>query len=142
MFQKSADWIQQKKNSPLASRMGGVWERQIQSIKKILLSPMKTHRSSLDEKSLVTLFVKVEDIVNSRTLVAEKVNDVNSQAALSPIHIFIMNSKVAIPHLLYFGDSTFIAQRDGGGYSISVMRLEFVGARNFLLLVKTSRNGN
>ena len=53
-----------------------------------------------------------------------------------------MNSKVAIPHLVYFGDSTFIAQRDGGGYSISVMRLEFVGARNFLLLVKTSRNGN
>ena len=34
MFQKSADWIQQKKNSPLASRMGGVWERQIQSNQK------------------------------------------------------------------------------------------------------------
>ena len=31
MLQNSADWVQCKRNPPLASRMGGVWERQIRS---------------------------------------------------------------------------------------------------------------
>ena len=55
---------------------------------------MKSHEVSLDEESLNTLFVEVEGIVNSRQLVVEKINDANSQAALSPSHILTMNSKV------------------------------------------------
>ena len=31
MLQNSADWVQCKRNLPLASQMGGVWERQIRS---------------------------------------------------------------------------------------------------------------
>ena len=31
MLQNSADWVQCKRNPPLASQMGGVWERQIRS---------------------------------------------------------------------------------------------------------------
>ena len=94
MLQKSADWIQWKRNPPLASYMGGVWERQIRSARNILSSLMKTHGVSLDEESLNTLFVKVEGIVNSRPLVVETINDPNSQAALSPSHILTMKSKV------------------------------------------------
>ena len=48
---------------------------------------MKTHGTSLDEKSLNTLFVEEEGIVNSRPLVVETINDVNSQAALSLSHM-------------------------------------------------------
>ena len=51
--------------------MVGVWERQIQSARNILSSLMKTHGTSLDEKLLNTLFVEVEDIVNSRPLVVD-----------------------------------------------------------------------
>ena len=67
--------------------MVGVWERQIQSARNILSSLMKTHGTSLDEKLLNTLLVEVEDIVNSRPLVVETINDVNSQAALLPSHM-------------------------------------------------------
>ena len=64
---------------------------------------MKTHGVSLDEESLNTLFVEVEGIVNSRPLVVETINDVNSQAALSPSHILTMKSKVVIPPPDMFG---------------------------------------
>ena len=102
MLQNSADWIQWKRNPPLASHMGGVWERQIQSVRNILSSLMKTHGVSLDEESLNTLFVEVEGIVNSRPLVAEIINDANSQAALSPSHILTMKSKV-VSHWGFWG---------------------------------------
>ena len=103
MLQNSTDWIQWKRNPPLASHMGGVWERQIRSARNILSSLMKTHRVSLDEESLNTLFVEVEGIVNSRPLVVETINDVNSQAALSPSHILTMKSKVVMPPPGVFG---------------------------------------
>ena len=103
MLQNSADWILWKRDPPLASDIGGVWERQIQSARNILTSLMKAHGTSLHEESLNTLFVEVEGIVNSRPLVLETVNDVNSQAALSPSHILTMKSKVVMPPPDMFG---------------------------------------
>ena len=47
------------------------------------LSLMKTHGESLDEELLNALFVEVGGIVNSRLLMVETINDVNSEAALS-----------------------------------------------------------
>ena len=103
MLQSSADWIQWKRNPPLASHMGGVWERQIRSARNILSSLMKTHGASLDEESLNTLFVEVKGIVNSRPLVVETINDVNSQAPLSPSHILNMKLKLVMPPAGMFG---------------------------------------
>ena len=130
-------------NPPLASHIGGVWERQIRSARNILSSLMKTHGASLDEESLNTLFVEVESIVNSRPLVVKTINDVNSRAALSPSHILTMKSKAVIPppHLACLGHPTLIAKRDGGGYSTSVTSFGVVGEKNFLLVFKTGRNG-
>ena len=47
MLQNSADWIQWKTNPPLASHMGGVWERHIRFATNILSSLLKTHGVSL-----------------------------------------------------------------------------------------------
>ena len=102
-LQNSAYWIQCKRNPPLASHMGGVWERQIQSARNILSSLMKTHRASLAEESLNTLFIEVEGIANSIPLVVETTNDVNSQAALLPMHILTMMSKVVMTPPGVFG---------------------------------------
>ena len=95
-MQNSAYWIQYKRNPPLASHMGGVWERQIQSARNILSPVMKTYGASLDEESLNTLFIEVEGIANSIPLVVETINDVNSHAALLPSHILTMKSKVVM----------------------------------------------
>ena len=107
MLQNSADWIQWKRNPPLASHMGGVWERQIQSARNILSSLMKTKGASLDEESLNTLFVEVEVIVHSRALLVETINDFKSHAAISPSHILTMKLKVVMLHLAYLEDLTF-----------------------------------
>ena len=78
----------------MASHMGGIWERQIRSARNILASLLRTHSSSLDEESLNTLVTEGEAIVNSRPIVVETINDVNSEVALSPSHLFYDEIKV------------------------------------------------
>ena len=111
LLEKRADWIVWKKNPPMASHMGGVWERQIRSARTILSSLIRTHSMSLDEESLSTLFAEVEAIVNSRPMVVETINDVNSEVALSPSHILTMKSKVVMPPPGVFGKPDLYCQR-------------------------------
>ena len=68
-----------------------------------MASLLRTHSSSLDEESLNTLFTEVEAIANSRLLVVETINDVNSEVALSPSHLLTMKSKVVMPTPGAFG---------------------------------------
>ena len=63
--QQNIDW---KFNSPAASHMGGVWERQIRTARRILDTLLREHRSRLDDESLQTLMCEVESIMNSRPL--------------------------------------------------------------------------
>ena len=62
----------------MASHMGRVWERQIRSARTIISSPIRTHSTSLNEESVSTLFAEVEAIVNSRPMMEETINNVNS----------------------------------------------------------------
>ena len=66
MQEHGRDWIKWYKNPPLASHMGGVWERQILSPRAILSSLLKTHGQSLEDESLITLMTVAEDMLNSR----------------------------------------------------------------------------
>ena len=62
--ENDGDWMVWKRNPPLASNMGGIWEQQIKSACSILNSLLKTHGSNLTEESLQTLVVEVKAIVN------------------------------------------------------------------------------
>ena len=59
---------------------------------------------SLDDEPLSTLFAKVKAIVNSRPMVVETTNDVNSEVTISPRHILTMKSKVVMPPPGGFGE--------------------------------------
>ena len=59
------DWIEFKMNVPDASHMGGVWERQIRTVRSVLGPLLDNHGSQLDDESLRTLMVESEAIVNS-----------------------------------------------------------------------------
>ena len=63
MRDSGGEWMLWKLNPPSASNMGGVWERQIRSARTILTSLLKTHGTSLNDKSLRTLLIEVEVIV-------------------------------------------------------------------------------
>ena len=56
MQEHGGDWIKWYKNPPLASHMGGVLERYIRSARAILSSLLKTHKQSLDDEYLITLW--------------------------------------------------------------------------------------
>jgi transposase InsO family protein len=54
-------------NPPGASHMGGVWERQIRTVRKVLAG-MNANIDNLDCESFRTLMCEIESIINSRPL--------------------------------------------------------------------------
>ena len=96
LLSQDCDWIQWERNPPISSHMGGVWERQIRSVRSVLSSLLKTHAGRLDDECLRTLFVEVEAIVNSRPLTVDSLND-ESAEPLTPNHILTMKAKVVLP---------------------------------------------
>ena len=66
LLKQGCDWIEFKMNVPAASHMGGVWERQIRTVRSVLTSILATNGAQLDDESLRTLMCEAESIVNSR----------------------------------------------------------------------------
>lgn len=87
-----------KFNPPKASNMGGVWERQIRTIRSCLNPILKT-QSSLDDETLYTSLVEVENLINSRPLT--KVSADPEDGVLTPNHLLILqdNSKYTAQEL-------------------------------------------
>lgn len=101
------DWIF---NPPAVSHMGGVWERQIKTTRKILAGLMEEYGHCLDEESFRTLICEVEAINNSRplTTVACEPNDLEP---LSPNHILTTKSTVILPPPGKFQNSDMYMRR-------------------------------
>ena len=91
--QQTIDW---KFNPPAASHMGGVWERQIRTTRRILDTLLREHGSSLDDESLQTLMCEVESISNSRPLTVIS-SDVKDPYPLSPNQILTMKTSIVLP---------------------------------------------
>ena len=98
LLTQKCDYIfEWKRNPPTASHMGGVWERQIRSVRCILDNILKTHGESLNDESFSTFLAEAECIVNSRPLSVETLNDVESPLPLSPNNILQMKSEYVLP---------------------------------------------
>lgn len=91
LLQKNVKW---SFNPPAASHFGGVWERQIRTIRKVMLSILK--EQPLTDEGLRTLLCEVEAIVNSRpiTKVSEDANDLET---LTPNHLLLLKAKPLLP---------------------------------------------
>lgn len=93
-----ADWlIEWKPNPPAASHMGGVWERQIRSVRTILTSLMKEFGHAINDECFRTLLVESENVVNSRPLTFPSSSPDDFEAPLSPSSILTMKSKFVMP---------------------------------------------
>ena len=92
---KGIEW---KFNPPKASNMGGVWERQIRTVRSCL-NPIFRTQTSLDDETLYTAFVEVENLINSRPLT--KVSADPEDGVLTPNHLLILqdNTKYAAQEL-------------------------------------------
>ena len=74
--------------------MGGVWERLIRSVRKVL-GALLTQQIVTDE-GLATVMVEVESIMNSRPL-APVVQDPDGEELLTPNHLLLMRASPNLP---------------------------------------------
>ena len=80
-------------NPSKASHFGGVWERMIHTVRRVLAGVLEKSRRLTDEV-LCTLFCEVECQINGRPLT--KVSDqVDDAVALTPNHLLLLRSNLA-----------------------------------------------
>ena len=93
--QKGIEW---SFNPPLASQMGGAWERMIRTIRKVLKGLLANQ--SMNDESCLTLMAEIEAIINSRTLIPIPFSD-PSQEPLTPNHLLLLrrNQNLSPGHL-------------------------------------------
>lgn len=84
-------------NTPPASHMGGVWKRQIRTIRSVWMSILEQSGRQLDCSSLQTFLYKVMGEVNSRPLTSVYLSDPSSPQPLKPKHVLTMNSTILSP---------------------------------------------
>ena len=81
--------IEWKFNPPTGSHMGGIWERLIRSVRKVLLSLLLDTKQRLTDEILKTLFCEVESILNNRPI-TKLSSDPGDLTPLTPNHLLVM----------------------------------------------------
>ena len=76
--------VEFKFNVPHASEQGGVWERQIRTVRNVLKSVIDFANTRLDDSSLRTLFYEATYIVNNRPLSPVSLNDPLAEPPITP----------------------------------------------------------
>ena len=91
LVQRNVQWIF---NPPTASHMGGVWERVIRSVRKVIGALLK--KQIINDEGIATLMCEVEAIINARPLtkVSDHPRDMN---ALTPNYLLIMKANQSFP---------------------------------------------
>jgi hypothetical protein len=77
--------------------MGGVWERQIRTIRSVLHNLLSRTAVKLNSDELRTLFYEAMAIVNSRPLTVENLYDHGSPRPITPNHLLTMKTDVIFP---------------------------------------------
>ena len=81
-------------NPPFGSHFGGVWERCIRTIRKILSALLK--QQHVDDECLMTTMCEVESIMNSRPLTKVS-DDPKDLEALTPNHLLLPRPGTSLP---------------------------------------------
>ena len=91
LLQRNVKWTF---NPPTGSHHGGVWERCIRTVRKVLRALIK--EQVLDEESLSTLMCEVEAIVNGRPI-TKLSDDPRDLEPLTPNHLLLLRAGPAVP---------------------------------------------
>ena len=105
LCQRHIHWIF---NPPAASHMGGVWERVIRSVKRVLNALLRSQ--TMDDEGLQTLMCEVEAILNGRPLtkVSDDPYDLN---ALTPNHLLLLRSTASFPPGIFSSADNYSRRR-------------------------------
>ncbi|KAL0154219.1 hypothetical protein M9458_050473 [Cirrhinus mrigala] len=84
-------------NAPSSSHAGGIWERQIRTVKSVMSSVLAQSAGRLNDASLRTFFYEAMSIVNNRPLTVDGLSDPIGLEPLTPNHLLTMKSSVPLP---------------------------------------------
>lgn len=91
LLRKGIDW---RFNTPTASHMGGSWERQIRTVRKVLSALLK--QQTLTDESLCTLMCLVEATINGRPLTVVS-DDSRDPEPITPNHLLLLRENNVFP---------------------------------------------
>lgn len=91
LLQRGIKWIF---NPPTGSHNGGVWERLLRSVRKVLSATLNTQ--NLDEEGLHTVLCEAEAILNSRPITKAS-PDPDDLEALTPNHLLLLKTSPSLP---------------------------------------------
>ncbi|KAK0139489.1 hypothetical protein N1851_023681 [Merluccius polli] len=95
-------------NVPAGSHHGGVWERVIRIVRRILSSVLKQQR--LDDDGLQTVMCEAEAILNDRPI-TKLSDDPNDLEPLTPNHILLLKGKPSLPPGLFEPHDLYVKRR-------------------------------
>lgn len=107
MLQHNLEW---KFQPPSASHFGGIFEREIRSVKKTLNSVLREQPLKLTDEQLNTIFCEIESILNCRPL-TELSNDIEDLNALTPNHLLLLHEGATFPPGLFSKDDSYVRRR-------------------------------
>ena len=142
LLKRNCDWVVYKMNVPHARHMGGIWERQIQTVRNILTAQLSHRGSQLDDESLCTFFAEAEAIVNCRPLTVDHLNITDGPVPLAPCQLLTMKSSVVLRHLVSSNEQTFIQERGGVVCSTLLMNFGTSGRPTTLSYCRRDKNGS
>lgn len=105
--QHHIDW---KFNPPSASHFGGIWERLIRLVRRVLYSLLRDQSISLDDESLHTVMCEVEQIVNNRPLTPSSDNP-NDLDMLTPNHLLLGRRNTNMPPGMFTPEDKYVKRR-------------------------------
>ena len=97
LHENSCEWIPFQFNVPHASHMGGVWERQIRTVREAIQTTLMKAGEQLDDEAFRTFITEAENIVNSRSLSVSNLCSPDAPEPLTPNHLLTMKSKIVLP---------------------------------------------
>ena len=101
-------------NPSYSSHRGGVWERQIKTIRSILDHLLKDLAGRLDTSSFRTFLYEAMAIINSRPLSTQCLSDPLSPIPLTPNHLLTMKQRVYSPPPACFTPEDIYARKRWG----------------------------
>ncbi|XP_029696919.1 uncharacterized protein [Takifugu rubripes] len=105
LIQKGVKWTF---NPPAGAHHGGIWERIIRMVKRVLSSI--TNQQSLDDEGLVTVMCEVESILNSRPLTTVS-SDPNDLEPLTPNHLMQLKVQPLLPPGIFKQEDVYARRR-------------------------------
>ncbi|XP_061191724.1 uncharacterized protein LOC133199952 [Saccostrea echinata] len=102
---RNIDW---KFNPPAGSHHGGVWERIIRSVRKVLNNVLR--EQVLDDEGIHTLMCEIESILNGRPITRCSDQHVDLEA-LTPNHLLLMKTKPNLPPGVFVKEHNYCRRR-------------------------------